>query len=43
MNFYQDAAVVQTFKKFDNTKFTNKALAGIGGIQRGKAQTFLMI
>ena len=40
MNFYQRAGVVQTFKKFDNTKFTNKALAGIGGIQRGKAQTF---
>jgi len=40
MNFYQRAGVVQTFKKFDNTKFTNKALAGIRGIERGKAQTF---
>ena len=40
MNFYQRANITKIFRQYDNTKFTNKALAGINGIERGKAQTF---
>ena len=40
MNFYQRAGISGVFRKYDATKFTNKALAGIGGIERKKAQRF---
>jgi len=40
MNFYQRQPIPAVFRKFDNTKFTNKALAGIPGIQRGTSQEF---
>jgi hypothetical protein len=40
MNFYQRANITKTFKAYDNTTFTNKALAGIGGIEQKKAQRF---
>ena len=40
MNFYERANITKIFRSFDNTKFTNKALAGIGGLERGKAQSF---
>ena len=40
MNFYQRANITKTFKAYDNTTFTNKALAGIGGIEQKKSQKF---
>ena len=40
MNFYQRANITKAFKAYDNTTFTNKALAGIGGIEQKKAQKF---
>jgi hypothetical protein len=40
MNFYQRANITKTFKGYDSTAFTNKALAGIGGIEQKKAQRF---
>jgi len=40
MNFYERANITKIFRQYDNTKFTNKALAGITGLERGKAQNF---
>jgi hypothetical protein len=40
MNFYQRAGITKVFKGYDSTTFTNKALAGIGGIEQKKAQRF---
>ena len=40
MNFYQRANITKPFKAYDNTTFTNKALAGITGIQQKKSQKF---
>jgi hypothetical protein len=40
MNFYQDANITKIFKEYNATTFTNKALAGIGGMQKKKAQRF---
>lgn len=40
MNFYQRANITKAFKAYDNTTFTNKALAGIGGIEQKKSQKF---
>jgi len=40
MNFYERANITKIFKQYDNTKFTNKALAGINGLERGKSQNF---
>jgi hypothetical protein len=40
MNFYERANITKIFRQYDNTKFTNKALAGISGLERGKAQNF---
>ena len=40
MNFYQRAGITGVFKKYDSTKFTNKALAGITGLEKRKAQRF---
>ena len=40
MNFYQRAGITSVFKKYDATKFTNKALAGITGLEKRKAQRF---
>ena len=40
MNFYQDANITKVFKSYNNTTFTNKALAGIRGIEQKKAQRF---
>ena len=40
MNFYQRAGITSVFKKYDATKFTNKALAGITGLEKQKAQRF---
>jgi hypothetical protein len=40
MNFYQRANITKTFKGYDSTAFTNKALAGIGGVEVKKSQKF---
>jgi hypothetical protein len=40
MNFYQDANITRVFKGYDSTAFTNKALAGIGGVEVKKSQKF---
>jgi len=40
MNFYQDANITKIFREYNATTFTNKALAGIGGMQKKKAQRF---
>ncbi len=40
MNFYQRANITKIFRDYDATTFTNKALAGIGGMQKKKAQRF---
>ena len=40
MNFYQDANITKIFKGYNATTFTNKALAGIGGVEQKKAQRF---
>ena len=40
MNFYQRANATKIFKQYDATTFTNKALAGIGGVEQKKAQRF---
>ncbi len=40
MNFYQRANVTKIFKQYDASTFTNKALAGIGGVEQKKAQRF---
>jgi hypothetical protein len=40
MNFYQDANITKVFREYNATTFTNKALAGIGGMQKKKAQRF---
>jgi hypothetical protein len=40
MDFYQRANVTKVFKQFDNTKFTNKALAGIRGLEKEKPGNF---
>jgi len=40
MNFYQRANITKVFKDYNATAFTNKALAGIGGMQKKKAQRF---
>ena len=40
MNFYQTANITKVFKDYNATAFTNKALAGIGGMQKKKSQRF---
>tara|TARA_R100001129_G_scaffold183736_1_gene166867 strand:- start:2362 stop:5541 length:3180 start_codon:yes stop_codon:yes gene_type:complete len=40
MDFYQRANITKVFKQFDNTKFTNKALAGIRGLEKDKPGNF---
>jgi hypothetical protein len=40
MNFYQRANVSKFFKSYDSTRFTNKALAGIRGVETKKSQKF---
>jgi hypothetical protein len=40
MNFYQRANATKIFKEYNATTFTNKALAGIGGMEKKKAQRF---
>jgi len=40
MNFYQNANLTKVFRDYNATTFTNKALAGIGGMQKKKAQRF---
>ena len=40
MNFYQRANITKVFKDYDATTFTNKALAGIGGVEKKKSQRF---
>jgi hypothetical protein len=40
MDFYQRANITKVFKQFDNTKFTNKALAGIRGLEKDKTGNF---
>ena len=40
MNFYQTANITKVFRDYNATTFTNKALAGIGGMQKKKAQRF---
>jgi phosphotransferase system IIB component len=40
MNFYQGANITRVFKGYDSTAFTNKALAGIGGVEVKKSQKF---
>jgi hypothetical protein len=40
MNFYQNANLTRVFRDYNATTFTNKALAGIGGMQKKKAQRF---
>ena len=40
MNFYQRAGITNVFRQYDSTKFTNKALAGITGVEKKKAQRF---
>ena len=40
MNFYQRANATKIFRDYNATTFTNKALAGIGGMEKKKAQRF---
>ena len=40
MNFYQRANATKVFKDYSATTFTNKALAGIGSMEKKKAQRF---
>ena len=40
IDFYQRANITKVFKQFDNTKFTNKALAGIRGLEKEKPANF---
>ena len=40
MDFYQRANITKVFKQFDNTKFTNKALGGIRGLEKDKTGNF---
>ena len=40
MNFYQRANATKVFKEYSTTAFTNKALAGIGSMEKKKAQRF---
>ena len=40
MNFYQRANATKVFKDYNATTFTNKALAGIGSMEKKKAQRF---
>jgi len=40
MNFYQRANATKIFRDYNATTFSNKALAGIGGMERKKAQRF---
>ena len=40
MNFYQRANATKIFKEYNATTFTNKALAGIGGMEKKKSQRF---
>jgi hypothetical protein len=40
MNFYQRANATKIFRDYNATTFTNKALAGIGGMEKRKAQRF---
>jgi hypothetical protein len=40
MNFYQRANATKVFKEYSATTFTNKALAGIGSMEKKKAQRF---
>ena len=40
MNFYQRANATKVFKEYSATAFTNKALAGIGSMEKKKAQRF---
>ena len=40
MNFYQTANITKVFQDYNATAFTNKALAGIGGMQKKKSQRF---
>ena len=40
MNFYQRANDTKVFKEYSATAFTNKALAGIGSMEKKKAQRF---
>jgi len=40
MNFYQRANATKVFRDYNATTFTNKALAGIGGMEKKKAQRF---
>ena len=36
MNFYQRANATKVFRDYNATTFTNKALAGIGGMEKKK-------
>ncbi len=40
MNFYQNKGVPNLIKQFNKNTFTNKALAGIRGIEKGTSQEF---
>jgi len=40
MNFYQRANATKVFRDYSATTFTNKALAGIGGMEKKKSQRF---
>ena len=40
MNFYQRSNATRIFREYNATTFTNKALAGIGGMEKKKAQRF---
>jgi phosphotransferase system IIB component len=40
MNFYQNANATKIFRDYSATTFTNKALAGIGSMQKKKSQKF---
>lgn len=40
MNFYQRANATKVFRDYNATTFTNKALAGIGGMEKKKSQRF---
>ena len=40
MNFYQRANATKVFRDYNATTFTSKALAGIGGMEKKKAQRF---
>jgi len=40
MNFYQRSNATKVFRDYNATTFTSKALAGIGGMEKKKAQRF---